>query len=699
MIRTSSPPVALLTATLVLCIWVGGLASGSAHAQVVENNSNSAVRETLLPSEFARFAPRTALDMASQIPGFPLEEGGDERGFGQADTNVLINNRRISGKSNGPVAALSRIPASDVVRLEILDGASLDIVGLSGQVLNVVTATGGGLSGRYRYSPEIRTDEVPFRWGDGEIAVSGGGDRTEWSLSLGNEQRHRGSDGPEFVTDGQGMLLDERFERVGERSDQPGISGLFTREQNSGSILNLTGEINWLLFRSEERSERNPINDVARVRELRETEDEFNFEIGADYEFKFGPGRLKLIGLHRFEDSPTDAMVDTQFADGRPLTGSFFRRNAEEAESVLRAEYNFSALAGDWQWSLEGAQNFLDIEAELSVRDVAGILVDVDFPGASDRVEEDRAEMTLSYGRPLGNRLQLQTSLGAEYSKIRQTGAFSQTRDFVRPKGFVSLNWEASSATNLSLQMERVVAQLEFSDVIATVNVNQNRVNVTNAELVPPQSWLTELQLQQSLGSYGSLTLSGFYEAISDIVDLIPVDNGAAGIGQAPGNIDSANRRGGALNATLLFDPLGWRGARLDIAANYTDSEVRDPLIGNNRRISDEDFITYEVRFRQDFPGTTWAAGIEAFYGENAPQVRLDEVSLFRQSVAFTRAFIENKNVFGATLRATLGNLNDRSNDFSRTLFNDRSVNDIATREERFLDFGLLFQLEIEGSF
>ena len=121
--------------------------------------------------------------------------------------------------------------------------------------------------------------------------------------------------------------------------------------------------------------------------------------------------------------------------------------------------------------------------------------------------------------------------------------------------------------------------------------------------------------------------------------------------------------------------------------------------MGNNRRISDDEFISYEIRFRQDFSGTTWAAGIEAFFQETTPQVRLDEISLFRQSVAFTRVFVENKDVFGTTVRATVGNLNDRSNDFSRTLFNDRSTNDIATREERFLDFGLLFQLEIESSF
>jgi len=135
-----------------LLISSSGLAAAAEQPVTTGNAAPTALRNTLLPSEFARFAPRTALDMARQVPGFPIEEGGDDRGFGQADTNILVNGRRISGKSNGPVAALSRIPAKAVVRLEILDGASLDIGGLSGQVLNVVTTTSSGIQGRYRYA-------------------------------------------------------------------------------------------------------------------------------------------------------------------------------------------------------------------------------------------------------------------------------------------------------------------------------------------------------------------------------------------------------------------------------------------------------------------------------------------------------------------------------------------------------------------
>ena len=79
--------------------------------------SSKIVRQTFTPDEFARFAPRTALDMARQVPGFTIDEGDSSRGFGQASTNLLINGRRISGKSNGPVDALSRVARSCCVHI------------------------------------------------------------------------------------------------------------------------------------------------------------------------------------------------------------------------------------------------------------------------------------------------------------------------------------------------------------------------------------------------------------------------------------------------------------------------------------------------------------------------------------------------------------------------------------------------------
>ena len=68
---------------------------------------------TYTPADFARFAPRNALDMLNNVPGFAIDESDTERrGLGQATGNVLINGERFSGKSTDIFTELGRISAS-----------------------------------------------------------------------------------------------------------------------------------------------------------------------------------------------------------------------------------------------------------------------------------------------------------------------------------------------------------------------------------------------------------------------------------------------------------------------------------------------------------------------------------------------------------------------------------------------------------
>jgi len=279
-------------------------------------------RSTFTPEDFARFAPRTALDMARQVPGFAIRDTDDARGLGQADTNVLINGRRISGKSNGPVEALQRIPLKDVVRLEVVDGASLDIGGLSGQVLNVVTRSTGRITGQFRVAPQFRTRGTPAQLLDGRIGIAGGGAKTEWNLSLDNDSNRRGDEGPERVFNAAGQLIETREEKSNFNSDLINLSGSFTRKADNGNILNLTGEVEALIFSETERSAQTGlVSPEVRNRLFRRTEDSRSFELGGDYQFTFGPGQLKLIGFYGLEDTPEVANVLTEFADGRAPTG------------------------------------------------------------------------------------------------------------------------------------------------------------------------------------------------------------------------------------------------------------------------------------------------------------------------------------------------------------------------------------------
>ena len=670
--------------------------SSAAPDETGAASTETNTRRTFTPEDFARFAPRSALDMARQIPGFSIRSSDGARGLGQADTNVLINGRRISGKSNGPVEALERIPSEEVVRLELVDGASLDIGGLTGQVLNVITASTGGIVGQFRYAPRFRSRGTPARILEGSVSFAGGGEKTEWTLALENQSNRRGNDGIERVFDASGALIDTRNEQSNFSFDRPSISGSFTRIATNGNVLNATGEVQGFLFRETETSMRTgTIAAVDRNRTFTRDEDEFNFEFGLDYQFQFGPGQLKLIGLHGFENSPTVSESLTEFADGSPSSGSVFDRVSDEYETIARAEYNVSGLGGNLLFAAEGVRNILDITSALEERDAAGVLQPVELLGATARVDEDRVDLSATYSRPVADGVQFQASIGGEYSKLSQSGEFGQTRSFYRPKGFVALDWAATETLNISGRAERVVGQLNFSDFLSTVDLNQEREDVTNSSLVPQQSWVYEIEATAGLGALGSLNLRVFYEDITDIVDQIPIEGG----GQAPGNLPSAKFYGLSSNLTLLSEGIGWEGTRIDFELDLTDSSIRDPLLGTPRKLSGNTLANVDIEIRHDFSNSVWAIGSSARWEDQAPQVRLDEVALRSEPFGFIGAFVENKDFSGLTVRASIANLTDRGDRFDRTVFIDRAAGIVDFVEDRDRGFGRIFSLTIEGSF
>lgn len=676
---------------------VGALADPAAgEATAADDTQALTTRSTFEPDYFARFAPRNAFDMARNVPSFAIRSADEARGLGAADTNVLINGRRIAGKANGPTEALRRIPLEDVVRLELVDGASLGIGGLTGQVLNVVTSASGRVTGQFRYNPEFRTFGVPARLLGGSLGLAGGGRKSDWTLQLRNDSNRRGNEGPEQVFDGAGVLTALRDERANFDSDRLALNGSYARTADNGNILNLTGQVGGFLFREREISlQRAPGGPLDRTRTLNRTEDEFSYELGADYEFGFGPGRLKLIGYHRYEDSPFTNAVETTFASGRAPQGSLFLRDADEGETVLRAEYSMKAGGGNLVAAVEGARNSLNIVSSLAERDAAGVLQPVNLAGATAGVSEDRADARLTWSRALTPKLQMQLSAGGEYSRISQSGPLGRTRSFWRPKGFVALDWKVTPDFNLSGRIERVVGQLDFFDFIATVDLDQDRTNDSNADLRPEQSWVIDVEANWRMGALGNLTVSGNYELLTDVVDQIPLPGG----GQAPGNLPSARLYGIEGRATLLSDGIGWRGTRIDVSAGWSASEVRDPLLGTLREISNNELFSTEFRLRHDLAGTPWAFGVRGDWNKFAEAVRLDEISLNDPSFAQIFGFLEHKDVFGLTMRARVGNLADQQDRFSRTVFADRAAGRIAFRESRERRFGTILSFDVEGSF
>lgn len=653
-------------------------------------------------SQFARFAPATVLDMVRQIPGFSITAISDDRGLGEATQNVLINGARISGKSNDAETALSRIPTSSVIRIEIVDGATLSIAGLSGKVLNLVSQQ-GGIKGNFAYRPQWRKRIAP-NYLNGEINISGKLGKADFTLGLANVDSFRGGGwGPEYNRRATGALLYTRDRFSHSDGDRPRLSGTYSRKGDNGSILNLNLAGELYRFRGESFYDRygpavSSSNDYASDRE-----DEWNYEASGDYEFKLGKGRLKLIGFHRYEHSPFKSLFRRNFLDGTASVGSRFDQVVDEGESVARAEYKWKSGKADWQISAEGAYNYLDSTTDLFELDNAGVFQPKSLDNANARVAEKRGQIILSYGRPLSSSLTLQTQIGGEYSELSQTGGNGKTRRFVRPKGLASLAWKASPKLDVSFRLQRKVGQLNFGDFLASVDLQDSADNAGNPKLVPPQSWLAQVELNRSLGKVGSLKWKVEAEAISDIVDQIPVDlpNLPEGnlLGEAPGNIDSAWRVRSELTGSFLLDGIGFKGAKLDLSGIYQRTGVHDPVTGLTRPLSQRDRYAWSANLRHDIPHTQWAWGLSAEDNRNEAYYRLDLTSLDYTNGPFVAAFLEHKNIFGLKARAQVMSFTGRTEKYSQTFYVDRRDGPVDFTRDGTFNYGVIYRLSLSGTF
>ena len=656
------------------------------------------------PADFTRTSPRTALDLVEEIPGFTmsgnngggnLPSGDAGRGFGEASGNLLINGDRISTKSSSVRDELARIPIANVVRVEVVDGATLQIPGLSGQVANVIVLS-TGMSGQFVWRPQASTGPAPILWSDGDISLRGSTHGVDFTLAFEGNSFARGSEGPAIFTDALGVV-DPRFNTQHALFQRPALRGTFAFEPAAGVQVNLNLSGGWQIFRSREHETRVAGNPLPAFDErFRSANNERFYELGGDVRFPLGPGTLKLIALESFEHGNfrTQSLLDLGNA---PTTGSRFQRLSDTGERIGRAEYAWSMLGGDWQISGEAAFNRLDNVGSLFLFDDASeSFVEIPFPAGTGGVREDRYESILSYGRPLTGNLTMQLAVGAEYSQISQTGVAANSRTFQRPKGSLSLAWAAAEGLNVSLRISRRVGQLQFTDFLASVNLSEDNQNGGNNELRPEQSWESELEVQRNFGEFGSLTLALFDHRIEDFLLIVPLNGG----GESRGNIASATRQGLRANGRLQLTPLGFHGAVFDARVTAERSSLIDPVTLGRRRM--DRLSPFEIRldFRHDVPSTQWAWGAEFRHTEHAANYRVAEVINDYNVPTFGAIFLENKDVFGLTVRGRVANLFNGKNVLRRSVWTGpRNTAPFAFTEDRQLTIGTVFNLTVSGSF
>jgi len=659
---------------------------------------------------FDQFTPRNALDMIARVPGFQLRSSENRRGLGQGGANILINGERISGKTNAE-DQLARINAANVVRIDIVDGATLDIPGLLGRVANITTKN-TGVSTTWQWRPQFRKNVKPNLL-RGSVTVSGETGDLSYAATLRNTAFRFGNFGLEERFTPDGFVFETRDETARFSRDSPGISTSLTWKPKDGHVVNLNAEYNLFDLEIREISRRTAFSahpntvmgntvmgDNNETLFLR-TVDAWNASVGADYELPAGPksltGKLKIIAYYRFRENPAVSIFD-QFTAGAQSAGSRFGQASQDGEAIVRTEYSLAPNQGkNWQLSLEGAFNFVDIASSLEILNpTTGDFFAVPVPGGTSRVEEQRGEFALTHSRALLPNWDVQITGGFEYSQISQTGDANQVRDFFRPKGLITTSYKPSDSLTIRTRIEREVGQLNFSDFISTLNLQDDLNNTGNSELVPNQAWVGSVEFDKNFGQGNTFNARFYGELISDLIDRIPV-----GIdGDAVGNIDNAKRYGVDFTATIKGDKWGFKGTQLDLRLDLRNSEVDDPLTGLSRRLNEDKRTRWDIEFRHDIPNTNWAYGGTLDQNVNAPSFRLDTISLETNTRPLATAFVEHKDIYGLKIRAGLRNLLDQTDNLVRQAFTTRrDLGQLEFTESRVRPFGVTFSLDVSGTF
>lgn len=658
---------------------------------------------------FVRYQPNTALDMVQQVPGFQLDDGDVTRGFAESAGNVLINGRRPSAKQDRPSATLSRIPASQVSAIELIRG-QLQGVDMRGQqaLVNVLLQEDAPAAIRWE-SFVLYSSSGPVKPGM-KASLSDRWRDIEYNTGFELERNSNGEYGPEVVLDGEGKLLESRF----DDEDETGLSlkGLFL---NTGTwvgrtFVHVNGKFslnNAPEVRESNRTPRPP--DPAYNVFFRDGQHGETYELGMDAERTLAEALSgKAILLYTRKESDVLSTQSTQELSG---IQTFFR----QARTMSVSTEGIGRLELDWrgwlnhavQLNMEAAYNELDGSLTQLVDRGTGPEV-VIVPGANSIVEETRGDFLLQDTWSLGD-FELDYGLGAETSTITQSGDAVLERDFFFVKPHMVLNYSRDKGRQTRLRLAREVAQLDFGDFISATLYEDDDLALGNPDLRPDTTWIAELGHERRFGELGVIKVTVFHHWIRDVLDLLPLSETF----EAPGNIGDGRRWGVEVENTIPLEWLGLAGARLDWKVRWQDSSVIDPVTGLTReltavagfngppdiRFRNENRYVFDISYRQDFEAQRFAWGWRVAEQAERALYKVNELEINNEGVLFNM-FVETTRWFGLKLRVDGSNLLNYDEIRDRTLFaGARDLSPVDSRIIRERSSGRRLNLSVSGSF
>jgi hypothetical protein len=649
----------------------------AAAASTAQANPASQV-QVFTAEYFASSHPADAYDMVRRLPGFELIEGNaDVRGFAGSRGNVLFDGRAPSGKQETLEQILRRIPAASVLRIELIRGGAGNAATAGYEIIaNVVrrstsAVTGSVLGGaaessQFGPSPEIRA----------ELSRQSGERSLDATVAFTPEIDDDSGKGSIIERDASG---DETgFEKRDEREIQRTLSADAEARLplGAGSIVtnfNLSRENTHDVTRAESDGE---------IEFTREHQRLWSFEGGAQYHAPdMLGGKLDALAVHR------SGNLRSEEADAEQS----FSERTHTSETIGRIEYR-RGHSPELFGSLEGAINRLSSN---NVLEVGGEPVDI--AGSDVNVSERRAESALgAIFKPLAN-LVVETSLRTEVSTIRSSGDSPLSEHFLFWKPRFRAGWNRDD-THIQATVEREAAQLDFSDFVASAEIDRDEVTAGAIALRPPTTWSASALIEQNFWGDGALSLTIRHEWIHDVIDRVVISRGGK-LFDAIGNIGKGQRTIVIAELTLPIDRIGVPGMQLRATLTFLKSRVTDPITGERRIISEDRPFEADFRLIHDIPGGRWSWGVEASLAHHERKFRFDQVRLEQKGTS-VGGYIEFRPGSDWRVRLEAVNLTSRRLVDLRTKFNEsRAAGDIQSVERRRIRTAPIFSFSVRKAF
>lgn len=561
---------------------------------------------------FAKNAPQTAFDMVQLLPGFTLEEGAQVRGFADATGNVLIDGQRPSTKVDTLRDTLTRIPASSVLRIEIIRGSVPGIEMQGHAVLaNVVR--------RSKAVTELATTAEFARYGDSRIGGSfrvdaarrDGQSGLEGSVLVFHHENPRSGTGSRVLVTPAGETVSAAKTNLPEPTNALEARATYQHPLWAG-LVRLKGS---LTIGNDKLREDDKIfaGTVGPGENLRSSEFRTRQrEMSADYARNVtAKGELTLLALYNDEHAQDIGFAHQDGIDESTKADSIQREKIGRATFKYRAA-DFVTLesGGEYAFNALDGHEFLAIDG-----------VPIMLPSSAVLVKERRGEGFSTMTWTLSRRLTVEDGVRVEKSTIIENGDQHKVRSFFFVKPRVLLSWSPFEQDQLRVRAERSASQLDFNDFATVTSFDTGNVTAGNPDLRPETDWTFEAVYEHRFWRDAAAVLTFSHALLNHVIDDVPVEGFSA-----PGNIGAGRRDTLGLDVTLPLDRLGLPDSQLKTSGLWKFSTVTDPTTHQRRAVSLDQPFTGTLLFTKDLPTLKSSFQVNATLGYAQPTFLIDEI-------------------------------------------------------------------------